>query len=499
MKTRRTSWWLVLFVVLGSTVALAADRSQNAGGSCCSLIWVALLMYVYRNGGVDWALALGAAFFPVLFGWFVWRNEDHGMGARWVGLITASLQLLGILAVVVIAMFGASMVASSKVSMSPTDRRAMFEEGFIRRCSVKETAETCKCIAESARTKDEDDRKQLAFDLQQRSLAKWLENMRLTCRGGGPAPAGPSGASDTPKEKAWAPVKDDPLGLHPISSITSDPPGATVFVNGVKRGVTPLDTQLTATEKNEVRVELAGHFSQSTTRNPNANEHFTLNFTLERGAVVKVVTEPEGARVLVAGKEVLAKTPGQTSLVEKGQQDVVVMLDGHQALRQAMTLNPGENELEVKLVPGTKVTVKSSPSGADVNLDGAMVGKTPLEVWVAPKSKHVVTISAENRTPQTKTLKAVPKPTVIDVKFVDGARVAAQLRVKKAQAKYDAVNAKLEKLQAKIEKTRGDTTALERQRVPIERDMEKATDELEKADAALKAIDESRSAPPKNE
>ncbi|MBL8913639.1 MAG: PEGA domain-containing protein [Archangium sp.] len=495
MKLRRRSWWFLLVVVLGSTVALAADRTQNTGGSCCTLIWVGILMYVYRNGGVDWALALGAAFFPILFGWFVWRNEDHGTGARWVGLITASLQLLSLLAIAAIATFGQRLlVPNTAAAIPPEERRALYEDGFIRRCSVKESAETCKCIAESARTRDEEDRRQLAFDLQQRSLAKWLDTMRITCRSGSAAPSGPSGAA-APKEKAWAPVKDDPLGLHPVSSITTDPAGANVIVNGVKRGVTPLDTQLTATEKNEVRVELDGYFPQSTTRTPNANEHFALNFTLERGATVKVITEPEGARVLVAGKEVLAKTPGVTTLVEKGAQDVVVLLEGHQALRESMSLKPGENELDVKLVKGTKVSVKSNVEGAEVNLDGAVVGKTPLDVWVAPKSKHVFIISAENRTPQTKTLKAVPKPTTLDVKLVDGERAAAQARVKKARAKYDAVNAKLEKLQAKIEKTRGDTTALERQRGPLEREMEKATDELDKADAALKAIEESRGAP----
>lgn len=310
-----------------------------------------------------------------------------------------------------------------------------------------------------------------------------------------------SGCGAPPKEAPpkVAPANNgDRLGLHPLSTITTEPPGATVFVNGEKRGVSPLDTPLNATERNVVRVELPDYFPDSAERTPNANEHFNLSFTLKRGATVKVTSEPSGARVLVGGKEVLAKTPGTTRLLDADVTDVVVTLDGYQAASERKLLSAGENELNFTLLKGTKVTVKSTPAAA-VTVDGLAVGTTPLDVWLEPKKKHELRFSAENHTTLTKTLKNVPRPTTLDVKLVDGERLALQKRVAQAQARYDSINAKLEKLQAKIEATRGDTSSLEAKRAPLERDMEKAATELEKADAALKALDEERGTPPPTE
>ncbi|MFT3712089.1 MAG: PEGA domain-containing protein [Archangium sp.] len=489
---KRTPWWFIAFVVLGSTVALAADRQRTGGSSCCSLIWVGILVWIFRAGGADWLRAFGAAIFPGLFGWFIWKDEDLGTGSRWVALILAILQVLAFVAGIGVVLFAGAITRSMTAPLSAEDRRVLFEEGFMRRCTAAGTdKEVCACIVQNAKTLDDSDRKELAFDLQQRSLAKWLETTRTACQAGKPPP------KEAPV-KSVPTGKDDPLGLHPLSNITTEPPGATVFVNGEKRGTSPLDTPLNATERNVIRVEQAGFFPDSVERTPNANEHFTLSFTLKRGATVKVTSEPEGARVLVGGKEVLAKTPGTTSLLDADVTDVVVTLDGYQAASERKLLSAGENELQFTLVKGTKVTLKSTPVAA-VTVDGLAVGSTPLDVWLEPKKKHELSFSAENHTTLTKTLKNVPKPTTVDVKLVDGERVGLQKRVAKAQARYDSINAKLEKLQAKIESARGDTSALEAKRAPLEREMEKAATELEKADAALKALDEERGTPPPKE
>jgi hypothetical protein len=488
---KRTPWWFIALLVLGSTAAFAADRGRSAGGGgCCSVVWAAILVWIFRAGGADWVRAVAAAILPGAFGWFIWKDEDLGAASRWVALILAILQIIGLLAALALFIFAGAIASSMTGPQLDLDqRRELFEQGFTRRCVARGASqEVCTCVAENARKLDDSDRKQLAFDLQQRSLAKWLETTQKACEAGKPPP------KDLPPRSVPT-GKDDPLGLHPLSSVSTDPPGATVFVNDEKRGVTPLETPLTATERNVIRVEQEGFFPDSTERTPNANEHFTLNFTMKRGATVKVTSEPAGARVLVGGKVVLAKTPGTTSLLESDVTELVVALDGYQPVSERKLLSAGENELHVALTGGTKVSLKSTPPAA-VSVDGLAVGQTPLDVWLDPKKKHELTFTAEFRSPLTKTLKSVPRPTTLDVKLVDGERAGLLKRVAKAQAKYDALDAKLEKLQAQIERARGDTTALEKKRAPLERDIEKAATELEKADAALKALDEARGTPP---
>lgn len=288
-------------------------------------------------------------------------------------------------------------------------------------------------------------------------------------------------------------VPEDPaLGLHPPATITSDPPGAKVSVNGEPRGKTPLDTPLNAGERNEVKVELDGYFPATQSASPNARERLNFNFTLKSAARLKVTTEPPGARVLVAQKEVLAKTPGITGPVEAGSSEVLLLLPGHQPHLQTMELATGDTELQVTLQPGVKIAVTSTPERAEVFVDGRWLGVTPLDVYVSPKGKHTLEVKKESWAPAKKVFASVQKPTTFAAKLVDTERVAAQQAVVKARARYDKVNAALEKLQTKLEQMLNPTAKLERQRAQMEQEMEKAAGALDQAEAALRAIEESR-------
>ena len=292
-------------------------------------------------------------------------------------------------------------------------------------------------------------------------------------------------------------IPEDPsLGLHPPAFITSDPLGAMVTVNGEQRGKTPIDTPLNAGQRNEVKVELAGYFPDSQFPSPNARERINLNFTLKSAARLKVSTEPEGARVLIAQKEVLARTPGLSEPLESGSSEMLVLLAGHQAHFQTLELTPGETELAVKLEPGVKIAVTSIPDQADVFVDGRWLGVTPTDVYVSPKGKHTLEVKKESWAPAKKLYTSVPRPTAFVAKLVDTERVAAQQAVNRARARYDKVNATLEKLQFKIEHLEFPPAKLEKQRTQMEQDMEKAAIALEQAEAALRTVEEARGPAP---
>lgn len=292
-------------------------------------------------------------------------------------------------------------------------------------------------------------------------------------------------------------VPEDPaLGLHPPAFITSDPSGAKVTVNGEARGKTPLETPLNAGERNEVKVELDGYFAATQSASPNARERLNFNFTLKTAARLKVTTEPPGARVVVAQKEVLAKTPGTTAPLEAGSSEVLIVLPGHQPHQQTIELATGVTELEVTLQPGVKIAVTSTPDRADLFVDGQWFGVTPIDVYVSPKGKHTLEVKKEPWAPAKKVFTSVPKPTVFAAKLIDTERVAAQQAVTRARARYDKVNAALEKLQTKLDQMLNPTAKLEAQRAQLEKDMEKAAGTLDQAEAALKAIEESRGPAP---
>ena len=286
--------------------------------------------------------------------------------------------------------------------------------------------------------------------------------------------------------------EDESLGLHPLATITSDPPGAKVFVGGKERGKTPVEVPLAAGENNEVKVELAGYFPASQTRMPNARENLTLSFTLKAAARLEVKSEPAGARVMASMKEVLPSTPGVSVPLDPGETEIIVLLDGYQAHRQTMALPAGDTALEVTLSPGVKLAVGSTPEKADIYVDGLWVGLTPAAVFVAPKGKHVVEVKKEPYAPAKKVFASVAKPTSWSPKLVDTARVKAQAVVTKCRARYDKVNLALEKVQTRISHMATVPPALERQLAGLEQSMEKAAIALEKAEAELKVIDDER-------
>lgn len=416
---------LGLCITLFATVALAAPSREAGGGSaCCTLIMVGLFLWVYRSGGTDWARAIGATFFPGIVGWFIWRDRELGTGARVLAVVTASLQVMGLLAGLTMALFARQYLLLVAPQLLP-----------------------------------------------------------------GAQPGGYSRPVDL------AAVPEDPsLGLHPPATITSDPPGAKVFVDGEARGVTPLETPLTAGARNELRVELDGYFSSTQARTPDARERLDLHFTLQASARLDVTTEPAGARVLVGRREVLAQTPGVTTPLETGETEFLFVRPGSVAALQKVPLGAGTTPLSVTLEPGVKLSVTSTPEEADVTVDGQWLGRTPLDVFLSPQGKHLVEVLKEPFTPAKKVFSAVRKPGRFDVKLVDTERVLATKAVSTARARYDRVNDALEKLQDKYEHTPHPATKLERQLAGLEREMEKATLALEEADAQLKALVESREA-----
>ena len=415
---------LLAFTMFGSLAFAAAPNVQTAAGSsgCCSFLITAVFIYIYRSGGADWVRSIAAAFFPGLFGWFIWRDRSLGNGARWTSLVFASLQVFFFLAGIVLALAAPAVLSS----MNP--------------------------------------------------VAAWQP-------------------SAIPKDVSHLP-EDPTLGLHPVATITSDPAGAKVFVNGVEKGKTPLETPLNAGEGNKVKVELPSFFTAEQTGNPNAREKLLMHFTLKSAAVLSVTSEPPGARVMAARQEVLKGTPGTTPPLEVGDTELLVSLPGHQTARQQQVLTPGDATLHFVLEPGVKIAVTSEPPQADIFLNGQWLGLTPADIYSAPKGKQTLEVKKEGWAIVKKVFASVTKPTVFKVKLVDTERVAAVGAVTRARVRYDKVDAELEKVQARLSKSLNPLPALEQKRLALDREMVKAATALEQAESKLRAVDESRGRPP---
>ncbi|ADD27716.1 PEGA domain-containing protein [Meiothermus ruber] len=101
---------------------------------------------------------------------------------------------------------------------------------------------------------------------------------------------------------------------------------------------------------------------------------------------LSVNSSPTGAQVLVEGR-VVGNTP-LSLVLRPGRVDIELRLGGYQTFRTSAQIRPGEttvvNASLVPVVQNGLLQINSNPQGAQVLLNGRVVGTTPLNLTVQP-------------------------------------------------------------------------------------------------------------------
>lgn len=197
----------------------------------------------------------------------------------------------------------------------------------------------------------------------------------------------------------FAAARPAPAPLQVPAIVSSSPDGASLSVDGVPRGTTPLQVRL-APGRHLARLEAAGvapTFAEFTTGDA-PSEAF---FELPRPVVsVLVESDPPGASVALDGASV-GTAPVLLPAVEPGRREFSFSLSGYKPQRiEAALAAPGPAKVSAELAPTTAtVFVDSEPRGAAVSVNGSPRGVTPLEVPGIPESGAVVELSSPGHAP----------------------------------------------------------------------------------------------------
>lgn len=111
-------------------------------------------------------------------------------------------------------------------------------------------------------------------------------------------------------------------------------------------------------------------------------------------ATLRIATAPAGLEVTIDGE---ARGPAPLVVDLTPGAHVVVARDPERGLdlRAEVVLQPGdEREVRLEAPPESRLAVASTPSGAQVRLDGDLVGRTPLDLEVPP-GRHGVRIELD--------------------------------------------------------------------------------------------------------
>lgn len=174
-------------------------------------------------------------------------------------------------------------------------------------------------------------------------------------------------------------VRTETLSLDSgVVDCTTEPAGATVFVNGVERGVTPVRLAHVPKGVATVVFRLAGYRDETRELRLAPGDAPTLAVRLKGlPAKLTVVSTPEQAKVFV-DDAYQGKTPTTVSALPAGVHAVRIELAGHAPVTREVRLENGAaktEEFRLESVLG-RLEVATTPPGAKVSVDGRAVGTT---------------------------------------------------------------------------------------------------------------------------
>lgn len=160
--------------------------------------------------------------------------------------------------------------------------------------------------------------------------------------------------------------------------VKSDPVGASVLVNGLDRGKTPLS--LSGIPKGYISVTLKHDGFKSETRElkMTAGEVQNLFLALQPlDGTLRINTVPEGGRIYL-NNMFRGKAPLVLTNVEPGTYNARAELDGYASVEREITIKNGTSvseEFRLDNVMG-RLEVRTNPAEAQVFVDGKLVGMT---------------------------------------------------------------------------------------------------------------------------
>ena len=173
-------------------------------------------------------------------------------------------------------------------------------------------------------------------------------------------------------------VRDEELVLDSgLAYCTSEPAGATVSVNGIERGTTPVEVMVPRGGA-VLTFRLDGYQDVEQSVGMSAGERRQVSVKMEgRPARLTIVTEPDKAKVFV-DENYQGASPVTIASATPGEHVIRVELSGYAPVSRMVQLaNGGEatEKFTLESILG-RIEVVTSPPGAKVSLDGKAVGTT---------------------------------------------------------------------------------------------------------------------------
>ncbi len=205
--------------------------------------------------------------------------------------------------------------------------------------------------------------------------------------------------------------------------LVSDPPGADVFMEGRKRGTTPLVLKKIESKAYKLLLRKSLHHEESFVLWVREGKSNRKRIKLRPAfGTLALTSAPSGAAVEIDGRR-RGVTPLTIPRLPSGSYLVSLQLRNHFRARQRVRISDGATTSRHVVLQSDRgrLRVTSTPAGATVSLDGQKVGRTPLSLAAVAAGPHRVRVHLDrppHRPHQENVTVAVGQETAVNARLV---------------------------------------------------------------------------------
>ncbi|MDF7801617.1 PEGA domain-containing protein [Pontiellaceae bacterium B1224] len=240
--------------------------------------------------------------------------------------------------------------------------------------------------------------------------------------------------------------------------VSSDPGEASVSINGIAVGKTPITVEEVEAGEAEVRVSKRGYIPFVSKINFEAQKPYSIEAKLESlPSGLSVLSTPEGAKVLIDRVSV-GKTPLNLKDLKIGPHEVTVSLEGYSTKTKTIYLEPDTNdsvEFDMEKNSGTLV-IDTEPAGVQVYVDGKLFTTTqpkggseaisqPIRITLKSGEDHILQLVREGYVSHTTSIQTevdqvVTRHLVLKRIFVYDTKITTNDEIIKCRIEYTLPN-----------------------------------------------------------
>lgn len=213
-------------------------------------------------------------------------------------------------------------------------------------------------------------------------------------------------------------------------SVSSTPPGADIYIDGSYRGETAATIGGLSPGTHSLSLRKAGYYDATSTFSVSPGSVTIRSVTLQKYppksvvGSIEVISDPPGAQIYLDGNfqgVTHTGTPFDIIGISPGTHIIRLELADYQPFSRSVTVTEGGITPVVAVlikntpppVPDTtgQLYISSSPAGADVFLDNAYKGFSPLSLSDIPAGSHVVLLKLPGYTDWTGTTTVIAGQT----------------------------------------------------------------------------------------